>query len=71
MTLWSGDERQFDIELTFCKVKRRLTIRIGRTARRHFKLCVEQRPTAKLKAALLLLRACPLVLTALDRLRRF
>ena len=41
------------------------------TARRHFKLCLEQQPTAKLKAALLLLRACPLVLTALIRLRRF
>jgi predicted transcriptional regulator len=41
------------------------------TARRHFKYCVEQQPTAKLKAALLLLRACPFVLTALVRLRRF
>jgi glycosyltransferase involved in cell wall biosynthesis len=30
-----------------------------RAARRHFELCVEQRPTAKLKAVLLVLRACP------------
>ena len=41
------------------------------TARQYFKLCVEQQPTVKLKAAMLLLRACPFVLTASVRLRRF
>lgn len=40
-------------------------------ARRHFELCVEQRPTAKLKAVLLVLRVCPLLLTALARLSRY
>ena len=41
------------------------------TAMRHFEFCVEQQPTAKLKASLLLLRACPFVLPALVTLRRF
>lgn len=40
-------------------------------ARRHFELCVEQRPTTKLKAVLLVLRTCPLLLTALARLRSY
>jgi len=41
-----------------------------RAARRYFELCVEQRPAAKLKAVLLVLRAFPLLLTALARFRR-
>ena len=40
-------------------------------AGRHFELCMKQRPTTKLKAVLLVLRTCPLLLTALARLSRY